>query len=414
MNESRPPGDSLSQDPNTGDRPELARYRQFVSKRITHGSRRLAQDWLQRLENIVDEEARDIFPTDAYLDHIPSIIEQVGVILDSGNSELIMVNSIISHKALQLGHLRHEQKASVSQLFREYDVLARLLGDYQIRWAEQYTGDVSMSEALDVSEVINAVIRSILQYTVDAFTQRYMSTIEDQTRKLMSFNRFVGHEIRSPLNGALLGLDLLQESGDLTEPQTVDIDHVRQSLHEAVEVIENVESLVAIDKTSLRDNPVTQRLPLGPLLCDLCQQLSDALEVKDVVVHCPADLGDAQLETGRLKLVLSNLLSNAIKYSDPDKQVREVWVTRQDHAHGSMELIVKDNGLGIPEDRLEDVLGMQVRVHAELDEAHSVSGDGLGLYLVDEAMRELGGTVTVKSELGKGTSVHLVFPNQAH
>ncbi len=414
MNEDRHPGGGTPlQDPSSGDRPELVRYRQFVARRIEEGSHNLARNWLQRLESIVNEETRDVFPSDAYLDHIPSMIEQVGVILDSGDSELTMVSSIISHKALQLGHLRHEQKASISQLLREYDVLARLLGEFQIRWAEQYTGDVSVSEALEVSEVINAVIRLILQYTMDAFAERYMSTIEDQTQKLMSFNRFIGHEIRSPLNSALLGVELLNESGDLTELQTVDIDHIRQSLREAAGVVDNVECLMAIDKPTLRDDLVTQILPLGPLLSDLVQQLSETLAIKDVVVHLAADLGEVQLEAGRLKLLLSNLLSNAVKYSDPEKRARGVWVTRQDHADGSMELIVTDNGLGIPKNRLEDVLGLQVRAHATLDEAHSVSGNGLGLYLVDEAIRELGGSVEVKSELGEGTSVHLVFPTQA-
>ncbi len=113
-------------------------------------------------------------------------------------------------------------------------------------------------------------------------------------------------------------------------------------------------------------------------------------------------------------MLLSNLLSNAVKYSDPDKQQREVWITRRDHPDGSMELTVKDNGLGIPADQLQKVLELRVRAHAQLDNEHDVSGEGLGLYLVDEAMRELGGTVVLQSEPGKGTSVQLVFPAETH
>ncbi len=395
-------------------RAESAAYRKFVSKSIQTSSQALAADWLQRLDLVVNEKVEDIFPTEQYLDHIPSMIEQLGVILDSGDNELTMVNSIISQKSLELGRLRHEQKASISQLLREYDLLARLLAEYQLRWIEEFPSEAPAVEILEVNDIISSVIRLILQYTVDAFAQKYMATIEEQTDKLVSFNRFVGHEIRSPLNSALLGIDLLLESDGFTSQQSSDIDNVRRSLLEAASVVDSVEKLVSQDEPVPLDSPVRQALPLAPFLSDLCRQLADTLETRDVTVHIPEQLGEIQVETGRLKLLLSNLISNAIKYSDPDKQQREVWVTRRDRPDGSMELTVKDNGLGIPADQLQDVLGLHVRAHAQLDNKHAVSGEGLGLYLVDEAMRELGGSVELQSEPGKGTSVQLVFPAETY
>lgn len=395
-------------------RAEIATYRKFVSESIRTTSHVLAADWLQRLDLVVNEEMEDIFPTEQYLDHIPSMIEQLGVILDSGDKELTMVNSIISQKSLELGRLRHEQKATISQLLREYDLLARLLAEYQQRWIDEFPGEAPAGDILEVNDIISSVIRLILQYTVDAFAQRYMATIEDQTNKLVSFNRFVGHEIRSPLNSALLGIDLLLESDGFTSQQSSDIHSVRRSLLQAASVVDSVEKLVSQDKTVTLDSPVTQALPLAPFLSDLCRQIADTLETRGVTVHIPEQLGEVHLETGRLKLLLSNLISNAVKYSDPDKPQRKVWVTRHDHPDGSMELTVKDNGLGIPADQLQDVLRLRVRAHAQLDDEHAVSGEGLGLYLVDEAMRELGGSVVLQSEPGKGTSVQLVFPAQTH
>ncbi|ASJ71443.1 sensor histidine kinase [Granulosicoccus antarcticus] len=389
-------------------------YRLFVSQNIKSVSRALASDWLNRLEVVVNEKTVDIFPTDQYLDHIPAMIEQLGIILESENSELSMVNSVISHKALELGRLRHTQKATISQLLREYDLLACVLADYQLRSIDEFEGNAPLREVLQVSDIINSIIRLIQQYTMDAFTESYMATIEKQTDKLASFNRFVSHEIRTPLNGALLGVELLNESDELTEQQRTDLEHIRQSLLEAASVIDNVERLVAIDQSDPVDSPLRQNLPLTPLITDLCRQLSGALQTRDVSIHVPDDLGEIYLETSRLKLFLSNLLSNAIKYSDPQKQSRDVWITRKDHADGSLELNVRDNGLGIPEEQLSQVLGMRVRAHAHLDDTHSVSGEGLGLYLVAEAMRELGGTVTLESELGKGTSVKLVIPDMLH
>lgn len=389
-------------------------YRSFASLSIKSVSRALASDWLHRLELVVHEKTVDIFPTDQYLDHIPAMIEQVGIILESEDTELTMVNSIISHKALELGRLRHKQKATVSQLLREYDLLAQVLADYQIRSLDEFQGNAPMREVLEVSNAINSVIRLIQQYTMDAFIERYMATIEQQTDKLASFNRFVSHEIRTPLNSALIGIDLMNESDELGEPQRSDLADVRQCLLETVSIIESVESLVAIDQTEAADSPSRQHLPLTPLVTDLCRQLSDTARSRNVKIHIPEDLGDTFLETSRLKLFLSNLLSNAIKYSDPQKDLRQVWITRNDRSDGSLELTVSDNGLGIPEEQLAKVSGMRVRAHAHLDDANEVSGEGLGLYLVAEAMRELGGTVTLESELGKGTSVKLVIPAKPH
>lgn len=400
--------------PAGSSRSDATDYRQYVSLKIQANSRTLAADWLQRLYLVVNEEVEDIFPTEQYLDHIPSMIEQLGTILDSGDTELTMVNSVISHKALELGRLRHEQKATISQLLREYDLLARLLAEYQVRWINDYTGEAPACAILEVNDVISSVIRFILQYTVDAFAERYMVTIKEQTDKLVSFNRFVGHEIRSPLNSALLGVDLLLESDGFTNEQTADIDNVRRALLEAASVVDSVEKLVSQDKPLELDSPVRQALPLAPFLADLCRQLADSLENRGVTVHVSERLGEVNIETGRLKLLLSNLLSNAVKYSDPDKQLREVWVTRHDQPDGSMELTVRDNGLGIPADQVQKVMALHVRAHAQLDHEHDVSGDGLGLYLVDEAMRELGGSVLLQSEPGKGTSVKLVFPAETH
>ena len=259
---------------------DSADYRQFVSQRIKASSRVLAASWLQQLKIVVNEESVDIFPTEQYLDHIPSMIEQVGVILDSGNTELTMVNSIISQKAMELGRLRHEQKATISQLLREYDLLARLLGDYQLRWIDEFPGDRPACQILEVNDTISSVIRLILQYTVDAFAERYMTTIEEQTEKLISFNRFVGHEIRSPLNSALLGVDLLLESGTFTQEQTLDIDSVRHSLLEAASVVDSVEKLVSQNKPVSLDSPVRQALPLGPFLSDIGLQCIGILPVQ--------------------------------------------------------------------------------------------------------------------------------------
>ena len=404
------PAIGCSDAPSIDDSHRDSRYRRYIASRFRSESPAIAAAWLKRLELVVHEAARDVFPTGDYLDHIPLMIEQLGVILEGGDGELVMDNSVICAKSLELGRLRYEQKATISQLLREYDVLARLLSSYQRRWTREFTYEIDVDEVLAVSEIKNLVIRMVLQYTVEAFAELYMATIHDQTDKLLSFNRFLGHELRSSLNSALLGVDLIIESSDTSDVQGQELQAVRGSLNDTAAVIDHVERLVSIEKSRLSDGFSTQKIALKPLVLDIARQLSDAMTARGVELHVSDDLGEARMETGSIKLLLNNLLSNAIKYCDPEKPQRMIWVTRTDSSDGVMELVVRDNGLGIPDDRLQEVFRMHVRAHADLDEIHSISGDGLGLYLVDEAMRELGGSVVLESSVGEETSVRLIFP----
>ncbi len=388
-------------------------YRQYVAQCVKSDSRQIARKWLARLEPVVQEELRDIFPTEEYLDHIPMMVEEIGTIVGSGDSELAMVNSVISRKALQLGSLRHQQKASISQLLREYDILATILDEHLGTATQHYGGDVSVGDALAISNVINSVIRQILQYTVDAFAERYMATIDEQTERLASFNNLVGHEIRTPLNSALLGLEWVCETTDLDATAMEEMQRIRKGMLQAASVVEDIENLVTVESATLRDDPVVQTIEISPLMEDLETQLTESMTARGVELKVAQDLGAITVEAGKLKLILTNLLSNAIKYSDSAKSTRYIQVERVDLDDQCVEIRVSDNGLGIPRDKQSDVFKLRVRVHAELDNQHDVTGHGLGLYLVNEAVRELGGRVILESEEGVGTVVRVQLPGAA-
>jgi len=82
-------------------------YREFVASRIAQHSDMLARRWLESLKSIVMEDTRDIFPTEQYLDHIPSMIVEIGKIISEQDIDLAQINSLITRKALELGSLHH-------------------------------------------------------------------------------------------------------------------------------------------------------------------------------------------------------------------------------------------------------------------------------------------------------------------
>lgn len=105
-----------------------------------------------------------------------------------------------------------------------------------------------------------------------------------------------------------------------------------------------------------------------------------------------------------VKLAIRNLVANAIKYSDPKKQDRWVSVSC-DQSGDTFYISVQDNGLGIPADQVEKVFEPGVRAHPQAGR-----GSGLGLSIVSEVLEQRGGSVSVESRVGEGSTFRLELP----
>jgi len=110
----------------------------------------------------------------------------------------------------------------------------------------------------------------------------------------------------------------------------------------------------------------------------------------------------------QIKKVLYNLLSNAFKFSDPD--TGQVWI-RLGSKGDRVEFEVEDNGIGIPRDQLGRIFERFAQV--ERRETRRQEGTGIGLALVKEIITQHGGTITVESELGRGSTFVISLPRGA-
>jgi signal transduction histidine kinase len=107
----------------------------------------------------------------------------------------------------------------------------------------------------------------------------------------------------------------------------------------------------------------------------------------------------------RLKQILLNLMSNAVKFTPRLGSVR-VWA--QQHDDGSLSLVVTDTGIGMSRD--EVTLAMQPFRQIDSDLARKHEGTGLGLPLTKALVELHGGTMTIRSEKGRGTEVAVTLP----
>jgi signal transduction histidine kinase len=146
----------------------------------------------------------------------------------------------------------------------------------------------------------------------------------------------------------------------------------------------------------------------------VARQLSDMALARGVELRIDPQLPEIVTESAQLELVLMNLFTNAIKYCDLQKTTRYVeLVATPDPAPEQCTICVRDNGIGIPDDKLPHVFSRFFRAHRERDEELGTDGTGLGLAITEEAVRILGGSIRVESKDGDGTSVFVTLPDRA-
>lgn len=130
-----------------------------------------------------------------------------------------------------------------------------------------------------------------------------------------------------------------------------------------------------------------------------------AFELKEEI---GSDLPLVMADPGAVEKCVENLLSNAVKYGGPNREIAVCAEVVNGTKRPEVQISVKDRGAGIPAADLPNIFEPFYRVPSARESR--VRGAGLGLYLVKKMMEAMGGTVTVASELNRGTAFVLHFP----
>src|SRR5690606_3083891 len=109
-------------------------------------------------------------------------------------------------------------------------------------------------------------------------------------------------------------------------------------------------------------------------------------------------------DPGRLRQVIVNLVGNAIKFTEKGEVVVEVSVDSISSKRVTLEISVRDTGIGIPEDKHEVIFESFTQVDGSITRKYE--GTGLGLTISSQLVRMMGGSIWVDSEPGKGSTFH--------
>jgi signal transduction histidine kinase len=388
------------------------KYADVVSRRVAAERLTLAERWLERLNELLLVDTNEVFPSEKLVDHIPTLIAEIATYLRAPADEEIAANAAVIDKARELGVLRHEQRASVHQLLREYELLEELLEAFVVDETARLGLQPTAQECFDVLQRMTRATRTLMRTTVDTFVSEYTTTIQERNERIRSFNRMASHELRSPIGTLLFAAALLVKDVVQSDPQR--LKRVATTISSNVErlsrLVTNLERLTRLTETL--DVPSQQETDLQTLTTDVARQLEEMAASRGVEIRIEPSLPALFIDSARLELVILNLVSNAIKYCDPDKPDRFVAIGpfHGESGDGMCAIAVRDNGLGIPDGDEVAIFERFVRAHSHLDPKLGVSGTGLGLAIVAECVRELGGSIECASRLGKGSTFVVRLP----
>ena len=218
----------------------------------------------------------------------------------------------------------------------------------------------------------------------------------------------VSHEFRTPLHSILGLARMLSEGvdGPLTEEQLKQVGFIRASAEELVEFVDDLLDLSRTEagKASLR----IERFDLAEFFGSLRGMLRPLLPPDSPLELAFDDPPAIDMETDRAKLsqILRNLVSNALKFTEKG----EVRVSAERLQDGRVAIHVTDTGIGI-------AAGNHERIFEEFGQVESpvqarVKGTGLGLPLSKRLAEFLGGSLTVESEPGRGSTFTVAIPAQ--
>ncbi|GHO72632.1 hypothetical protein KSD_04030 [Ktedonobacter sp. SOSP1-85] len=239
--------------------------------------------------------------------------------------------------------------------------------------------------------------RQMVAFVLDNSARKELEQRKDD------FISMASHELRNPLTALKMQTQLVRKRLE------------KQSQHEAATALSRVEGPVKQLERLIRELLDVSKIQAGRL--EYVQERVDLDELLREVTatihhlhpsHAILVRGSVQTsligDRDRLGQVFSNLLSNAIKYS-PNAQTVEMDLSASDDA---VTIRVRDHGLGIPRELRDKIFERFYRVTDPKRKA--IPGLGMGLYIVAEIVKHQGGTITVDSAVGKGSTFTVTLP----
>ena len=319
-------------------------------------------------------------------------------------------------------HVHADDRAEVAQTFhvavtefRDWRVQCRVVWpDHSVHWISAHG---SVQRRGDKATRMLGIVSEITEQRQAENARLKAQRLEAENRQIQEANRLksqflanMSHELRTPLNAVIGFADLLHTG--IVKPESPKhhefLGHIGASGRHLLQLINDVLDLSKVESGKFEFFP--EALDMPALLKEVEDVLHTAVQRKGIRIQTAIDatLSDLQLDPARLKQVLYNYLSNAIKFSNTNGSIT-VRVSAEGPTHFRIE--VEDTGIGISAADLARLFTEFQQLDTGYSKQHQ--GTGLGLALTRRLVEAQGGSVGVRSTVGRGSVFHLVL-NRVH
>lgn len=284
-------------------------------------------------------------------------------------------------------------------------VCAYLFPSYIIPTPKDITPDVEHTIFL-INLVISILFGSYVLISVtraNYFAETKLIKNHQELKKINEeLDRFVysaSHDMRAPLS-SLLGLINVAEKTESPEEKALCLNMMR----DRIGIMEGF--LKEITDYSRNVRTAVDKKPLNVLdaINDSLTELGFLFERDKITITAEVDSElTVMTDEPRFTVILNNLISNGIKYYDPTKKNPAIKIYAR-VTENQFTLSIEDNGIGISREHVHRIFNMFYRATT------TAEGSGLGLYIVNETVQKLGGTISVTSEEGMGSTFTVVLP----
>ncbi len=232
---------------------------------------------------------------------------------------------------------------------------------------------------------------------------------EDTIKAKNKFISDMGHELRTPLN-AILGLSelMLEDAKDANDENYLEpLARIHKSGILLLRLINNLIDLAKIDAGIMQS--AIEEYDVATIIQEIQQKLQPQLTAKqnEFKLTCPDDIGKIKTDLSKFKKILNNLLSNACQFTNKGEIILEVSKERKDNDY-MLKFKISDAGCGIDPGNLAKIL-TQFNLPAPMI-TNETGNPTLGLLLAQRLCQFLHGSLTINSEVGKGTTCIVMLP----
>jgi PAS domain S-box-containing protein len=233
--------------------------------------------------------------------------------------------------------------------------------------------------------------------------------LQELERVKGNFVSTVSHELRTPITSIIGYAELLDDdlAGELTDYQREIVDRVERNGRRLLLLVEDLLTLSQIESSLLRIEPVVTDIRTVVSAAHEGLESTLARRSLDLTVSLPSEPVVHHGDPVQLERMVTNLMTNAVKFT-PDGGT--VVVTLASDGESS-ELVVRDDGYGIPEAEQPKLFTRFFRSSTATERA--IQGTGLGLTIVQAIVALHGGRIAITSAPGKGTTVRVTLPRVA-